>query len=152
MEEHPGDATAGSDRAAIRAVAQAYAAGVDARDAAGVAALFTPDGILATPVPSAPGGVHETMGRRQIEERLATLVRFPATVHDIANHTANVGRDSATAVTSCFAHHLEADGNGWTDRVMAIRYHDVLRRPEGQWLLVRRELELLWTEHRPVER
>lgn len=152
MEEHPGDATSSADRAAIRAVAEAYASGVDARDAAGVAALFAPDGILATPVPSAPGGKHETLGRRQIEERLATLVRFPATVHAIANHTAHLSGDGATAVTSCFAHHLEAAGGGWTDRVMAIRYHDILRCVDGHWLLVRRELELLWTEHRPVER
>lgn len=133
-------------------MAEAYAAGVDVRDAPGVANLFAADGILATPVPSAPGGVHETIGRRQIEERLATLVRFPHTVHDIANHRSQVEDDHATAMTSCFAHHLEADGEAWTDRVMAIRYHDVLRRTDDRWELVRRELQLLWTEHRLVER
>ena len=141
------------DRHAIRAVVEAYAARVDARDATGVAALFSGDGSLVVPDASEPGGVHEIVGRQAIAERLSRLDRHPATVHDIANHTAQVDGDLAMAVTMAFAHHLEADvEGGWTDRVLAIRYRDILRRHDGRWELARRDLQILWTEHRPAER
>ncbi|CAN5654081.1 hypothetical protein BH10ACT1_BH10ACT1_34240 [soil metagenome] len=142
------------DQREIRALVEAYAAGVDARRAGDVAALFAGDGVLVTqPAPGAQQ--RETLGPERIERALAGLERYPATVHDVANHSSIVDAVAglATAETSCFAHHLQQGDDGtWTDRVLAVRYRDHLRRtPEG-WRLARRQLDVLWTEHRTVTR
>lgn len=142
-----------ADHAALRALVEAYAAGVDARRYDEVAALFTAGGVLATS--STPGGVveRETVGRGAIARALHGLERYEATLHVVANHVAAVDRDRATGETGCLAHHLErADGGGCTDRVLAIRYHDTFERGAGVWAISRRELHLLWIERHPVER
>ena len=139
--------------AALRALVEAYAAGVDARRYDEVVALFTAHGVLATSV--APGGPveRETVGRDAIARALHGLDRYEATLHVVANHAASVGADRATGETACFAHHLERGADGsCTDRVLAIRYHDTFERTPAGWAIARRELHLLWIERRPVER
>ncbi|HWJ63601.1 MAG TPA: nuclear transport factor 2 family protein [Acidimicrobiales bacterium] len=139
------------DRDAIKAVVDAYAAGVDALDAAGVAALFAEAGVLAVPDPTGAERWIEIEGPAAIESRLEGLRRYRATIHDVANHRAEVQDATATAVTSCFAHHLEGEDGDVTDRTMAIRYYDWLERSDAGWRFVRRELHLLWTQRRAVE-
>lgn len=139
------------DRVRVREVVEAYAAGVDALDTSGVAALFAPDGSLALPDPDRPGAWLELTGPAAIEARLEGLRRYRSTVHVIANHRADVDGASATAVTSCFAHHLEGEVGAGVDRILAIRYRDRLVRAGAGWRFARRELHVLWTEHRPVE-
>lgn len=142
---------ASEDRDHIRAVVEAYASGVDALDASGVAELFAPDGVLALPDPDGSGSWSELTGPGAIEARLDRLSRYRCTVHVVANHRADVVGDSATAVTSCFAHHLEGEPGAGVDRILAIRYRDQLLRTDVGWRFARRELHVLWTEHRPVE-
>ena len=142
-----------TDEAALRALVEAYAAGVDARRYDAVAALFTAGGVLATS--STPGGAveRETVGRDAIARALHGLDRYEATLHVVANHVASVDGDRATGETGCLAHHLErADDGGCTDRVLAIRYHDSFERTAAGWAISRRELRLLWIERHPVER
>ena len=142
-----------ADAVAIRALVEAYAAGVDARGYHDVAALFTEAGVLATS--SAPGDAptRETVGRDAIARALHGLDRYEVTLHVVANHLARPRADHATAVTGCIAHHLEraADGS-CADRVLGIRYADLLERRAGVWAYARREVHLLWEERRPVER
>ncbi len=143
----------GTDEAALRALVEAYAAGVDARRYDEVAALFTARGVLATS--STPGGPveRETIGRDAIARALHGLDRYEATLHAVGNHVASVDGDRATGETGCLAHHLErADDGGCTDRALAIRYQDTFERTAAGWAIARRELHLLWIERHPVER
>lgn len=145
-----------ADRHAIRALVEAYAAGVDGRRPDDVAALFTADGRLVvhrdpSAGPADPGV--ERVGPDGIARALRGLDRYPATVHDVASHHATIDGDAARATTTCFAHHLEAGDDGaWTDRVLAIRYDDALVRDGDAWRIARRDLWTLWVERRPVDR
>ena len=142
-----------ADAVAIRALVEAYAAGVDARRYRDVAELFTEAGLLATS--SGPGepATRETVGRDAIARALHGLDRYEVTLHVVANHLARPRADHATAVTGCIAHHLEraADGS-CADRILGIRYADLLERRAGAWAFARREVQVLWEERRPVER
>ena len=141
------------DDAALRALVEAYAAGVDGRRYDEVAALFTDGGVLATSGTPGGGVEHETVGRDAIARALHGLDRYEATLHVVANHVASVDGDRATGETGCLAHHLErADDGACTDRVLAIRYDDSFERTAAGWAISRRELHLLWIERRPVER
>ena len=137
--------------AALRALVEAYAAGVDARRYEAVAALFSADGVLATNLPGGPA--RETVGRDAIARALHGLDRYEATLHVVGNHVGSVDGDRGTGETGCVAHHLEraADAGG-IDRVLAIRYFDSYERRAGEWAISRREVHVLWVERRPVER
>ncbi len=155
------------DRVALLALSLAYAAAADRRDGDGLAALFVPDGELV--VPDYPDDLrpvlvrsgHDAIGR--IPGRLA---HYAHTVHLVAGHRFTVDGDTATGEVDCVAHHVTSTpppepsvpidagrpAPGATDTVWFIRYGDRYRRSGEGWLIVRRELHLLWVEERPVAR
>jgi hypothetical protein len=122
-----------------------YALAVDQRDVEAWTGLFVPDVDL---------GRHGT-GREALRERIAPQLRwFYRSVHLICGHRIELGPDepegrptTAVGQVYCRAEHVVDDR--WI--VMAIRYDDVYRCVEGEWLFERRR-EQHWyaadlTEH-----
>lgn len=139
------------DRIAIGDLTTAYAMAVDERRYDDLAALFLPDGVIvhhrrdqpATELRTA-AGIAEAIQRSQ--------TKLIATNHFLGQqHVADVDGDTATSVTYCCAQHLSDEGGELWNRVMNIRYHDQLRRVDGQWRFVERRLEVDWTEHRRAD-
>lgn len=136
----------------IRQLVERYAGAVDRRDPAAAADLFAPDAefdMWLDPTTSDP-----TARRRGHEEILASiklLDRFVATQHVIASSVIDVAGDTASGLTQCTAHHIEATGEGSIDRVLYLTYVEQLVRVEGRWRFARRELRVRWTSVLPVE-
>ncbi|WP_238019292.1 nuclear transport factor 2 family protein [Dactylosporangium sp. AC04546] len=124
------------DSEAVRRLALEYARGCDRRDAAGVAALFTPDGRLAREPDL------DVRGRAAIAERIAALSRYRVTTHFVGNHLVDGDRGEVY----CMAYHL------YDDRVfvMSIRYQDRYAETDEGWRFAERVLIVDWTEDRPL--
>jgi hypothetical protein len=64
-------------------------------------------------------------------------------MHFIGNHIAEIHGESATGVTYCMAHHLQADRS---NLLMMVRYVDRYERGFGRWLIADRQVIVEWTE------
>jgi uncharacterized protein (TIGR02246 family) len=141
------------DRLALRQVVEAYARGADRRDGAGMAALFTEDGRLASyegdPATSAP--TIERRGREAIGKAMAGLNRYEVTTHLLGQQSLDIDGDRATGETYCLAHHISERDGRKENRVMSIRYHDAFVRLDGQWYIEERVLAVDWIETRLVD-
>lgn len=143
--------TAG-ERRELHELVERYAQAVDRGDSAGVAELFTEDGVLATWLsPKDASATNERVGRKAIADALDGLKRYAATHHTISSHTSLVEGLHATGETLCTAHHVEATGKGQLDRVLYIRYVDTFIRTSGPWLFSRREVHVQWSSTLPVD-
>lgn len=144
-----------TDRVEIRRVVDSYARCADRVDNEGAAALFTPDGILRIFERGTLEPVRERIGRDEISAAFKGLDRYEVTLHVVGTHLVEIDGDTATGETYCIAHHVRAvesggGPDGRADHVMHIRYLDEFSRfPEG-WRIARRELQVEFTEDRPV--
>jgi hypothetical protein len=144
-----------ADRLALRALVESYARGVDRRDLDGVAALFTPDGVLASHRgdPAVVPELSSRHGRAEIVAALQMLHRYEVTSHLLGQQTLwfdDADADHARGETYCLAHHLwERDGER-VNRVMSIRYQDRYAREGGEWRFAERRLAIDWQEDRPI--
>jgi uncharacterized protein (TIGR02246 family) len=135
----------------IRQVVEAYAAAADRADGDGIAALFTPEGVLAIWMDPTTESSRVRTGRAEIATAIRGLSAYRATQHSISSHVATVDGDSARGETRCVAHRIEsADGHAH-DRVLYIRYDDDYVHADEHWLIARRELHVQWTSIQPVE-
>jgi uncharacterized protein (TIGR02246 family) len=140
-----------ADRLALRQLVDDYARAVDQPDGDAAAALFTPDGLLRICERGTPEPVRERQGRAAIATAMSGLGRYDTTLHVVANHYAAIDGDTASGETYCLAHHVrDVEGQGPMDYVMAIRYLDAYRRTDEGWRIERRELQVEFTEDRPV--
>ena len=126
------------DREAIRALIASYGPLADSGDAAGVAALWTPDGVYAV------GGMGEARGR----DAIAALIEGPLHQGLMADGCAHVlgpvaiqlETDRATATGHSVVFRRAGDGfEAW--RVSANRW--ALVRTEAGWLVERRDNQVL---------
>jgi ketosteroid isomerase-like protein len=141
------------DRVALRELAEAYARAADRIDAAGLAALFTPEGVLRVGAPGASTAPPaERIGREQIEKAIGGLSRYLKTMHFVGNQylTVDASGDRATGETYCIAHHISGESGSQNDHVMIIRYQDQFVRTADGWQIAVRELVVDWTETRTV--
>jgi ketosteroid isomerase-like protein len=142
------------DHQAITDLIHAYCRGVDAVDAAGVAALFTADCV----VDYGPGLGEPTHGAAQLERRLAAgLPRFAATSHHVSNIeiTFDDSGRTASGVTYLYAWHRYPDDR--PDAELWARYHDRFVRDGDRWLISERILRVAGQQDfdvdwHPVER
>jgi uncharacterized protein (TIGR02246 family) len=140
-----------ADRLEIRALVDAYARAADHVDGEGAAALFAPDGVLRIFNRGQDDPVRERHGREEIATAFAGLARYDVTLHVVANHYVELDGDTGRGETYCLAHHVhDGDDGGKLDHVMAIRYLDRYRRLDEGWRLESRELQVEFTEDRPV--
>lgn len=133
------DSDDSQDRWAIADLLHGYADAVDARDWAGLAALFTP---AAEADYGELGGVQQ--GREAIVGHCAgALERFTATQHLIGNVRIGFNAPGSAATTCSFlAVHLRSDGA--PPFVVGGRYADeVVQAPDG-WRIARRQLRPIW--------
>lgn len=137
------------DRLDLTDLAHRYAAAVDDRDPARVAALFTEDGVLASPRPPRHlDPTDEAVGHDGIAQAMSRLAGLVLTQHAVVGtvHDAD-GPDSASGRVTCIAHHVLPDA---TSLVWHLTYRDRYRRtPEG-WRFARRDLHVDIVEQRPV--
>lgn len=77
--------------------------------------------------------------------------RFVATRHVVHNQSVTFDDDTAQGETYCTASHAFHSESGEAQvLVWEIRYQDQFKLIDGQWRISRRELQLDWTEVRPI--
>lgn len=126
------------DREELVALGHAYAFAADARDFAGFAALFTPDGVLIS-------SRYRYAGREAIAEGVSGLRRYDRTFHFVGQSRQWIEDGVTRGETYCIAHHFtETATEGTRDRVMYIHYRDEYARHEGAWRFAHRRLGVVW--------
>nr|WP_047166356.1 nuclear transport factor 2 family protein [Sphingomonas sp. Y57] len=131
------------DEQAIRRAATLYAMGADRRDPAIWTAIMAEEMVLVTP----RGRIE---GRTRVLAALPKLAAaFTATQHRVTNQCHAIDGDDAIGETYCVADHMREAADGSRSILSwAVRYQDRLRRIEGRWLFIHRELILDWEERR----
>ncbi|MDQ1705165.1 MAG: hypothetical protein QOF18_1531 [Frankiaceae bacterium] len=141
-----------AERRELHELVERYAQAVDRADGAGVAELFTDDGVLSTwmdPGRDQPTG--ERRGRAEIAAAVDGIAQYAATHHTISSHSSVVDGATASGETLCTAHHLVDEDGHRHDRVLYVRYVDAFARASGPWLFSRREMHVQWISILPVE-
>jgi ketosteroid isomerase-like protein len=139
------------DKWEIRQLVETYAAAADRADGAGLAALFTDDGVLEVwmdPTSQVPTGIRR--GHAEITTAVNGIASYLATHHTIASSVATISGDRAEGQTRCVGHHIEAPPDV-RDRVLYIRYDEQFARVDGRWRFTRREVHVQWVAIQPVE-
>lgn len=141
-----------ADHFQLARIAHEYAAGVDDRELARVAALFCADGVLVVPsLPLGSDDVVEHTGQAAIEEALGQVASFARTQHAIVGMThAADGCRAARGRLACIAHHVRARPDGAVADTWHVIYRDAYRLTDQGWRIARRQLDVQFTDHRPV--
>jgi hypothetical protein len=138
---------------ALRRLVDEYSRGVDTRDGARFANVFTADGVLAVYEP----GTEEPSLTYTGTEELASVVRlvdpWNTTMHLMANHVVDIDGDRAEGLVYGLTYHLKdrEDGKG-EDTLMVMHYRDRYVKAEGRWWIERRDVLRQWTEYHQAER
>ena len=131
----------------MRDLAHRYAAAVDDRDFAAVAALFAPDGALVTARPPKrldPVDAH--VGQEGVLQAMRLLDGVPRTFHALVGEV----YDGSTGRIACVAHHLVETDGVVVDHVWHLRYLDQYVDTADGWRFARREVHVDLVEQRPV--
>lgn len=140
-----------ADRLAISDLVHAYAQGVDRRDAAAVAELFTEDGIfVAYATPDAAEPTSRSQGRADIAKAIGMARHYRRTTHTIGNHLASVDGDRASGETRCVAYHVLGDEGAETLLVWHVRYLDAYVRHRDGWRIRERVLRVDLVTDQPL--
>ena|SRR5690348_6451689 len=132
----------------MRELAHRYAAAVDDRDFAAVAALFAADGVLAVPQPPKElDPVTEYVGPAGVLQAMAALSGIQKTFHAVVGEM----YDGTRGRIACTAHHFVERGGSITDHVWHVRYLDDYVETPGGWRFARREVHVDAVESRGVE-
>lgn len=128
-----------SDRLELLDLVHAYASGVDSRDYAAVAAVFTPDARIECAAFGGPDGGVEEM----LEWASSGITVFAASHHLTANHRFVINGDNASGVVMCFNpmqwNTMPGEPDGLC--VMGLYYHDEYQRHDGKWFIASRVMK-----------
>ncbi|MGE5696167.1 MAG: nuclear transport factor 2 family protein [Candidatus Sericytochromatia bacterium] len=141
------------DRLALSDLVHRYAAGVDDRRFADVAALFADDATLTTPDPPRtlePVVVHR--GRTEIERAIASVAQTDRTVHAIGGEIYSTATQYMRGRITCIAHHFTSSDGKATDIVWFLRYDDEYVCTDARWRFKSRALTIDAIERQPVPR
>jgi hypothetical protein len=61
-----------------------------------------------------------------------------------------VGKETATGVSYCLAHHVKVEGAGRSLMIASIRYLDRFVNKDGRWWFAQRKLMVDWIDQRPL--
>lgn len=131
-------------------LAVSYAQAVDRRDAAALAALFTPDARVYLPAGMTGRDAPATsIGAGEV---LSPLTRWVRTRHVVTQQQIVVAADGAGATGECYgeAHHIALKDGGARDLVLYLRYLDRYACKDGDWRFAARELVVDWSAELPV--
>jgi hypothetical protein len=128
-----------SDIYAIQQLCRVYALGIDTRDLDLVKSVFASDAEVAG-----------MQGSAKADEYLPRVYGgaavFSATQHNMTNQYVDLRGDEATCWSYAICYHIEEEGNGREDLIVAVQYRDECRRtPEG-WLIASRRAVPQWTK------
>ncbi|MFB8174590.1 nuclear transport factor 2 family protein [Streptomyces sp. NPDC055966] len=116
---------------------------LDLGEPAGVAGLFTEDGVWEWPP---PGDGRRVAGREALREYFGSRPADRLSRRFMSNVLVTVtGRDTATAVSYFATYRVDGYGGGMVPAgppVQVGTYEDSFRRVDGRWLLVHRVLRL----------
>jgi uncharacterized protein (TIGR02246 family) len=133
-----------ADRIDLRALVDAYAVAVDARDRERFVGLFLPDAVMAM-------GPRELEGHEGVVKAIDMLDKhYPRSMHFVGNHDVTLDGDHATGLVYCLAHHISTRDEGSRDRFVAVHYDDRYVRTDDGWRFARRDLTIIWEEERPA--
>lgn len=130
------------DRAAIHDVLVRYAQSVDRRDAALMAACFTPDA-------HADYGYFKGDPPTFIDAIITGVSRYASTMHFFGNQLIELAGDTASVETYAVAYMRRDEAGTMWDLVQGLRYLDDLARRGDEWRITRRVLKVEW-ERRDV--
>lgn len=142
-------------RCALSDLVHRYAAGVDDRDFAFLAQLFTAEAELTVPEPPAQlRPVHLHRGRDAIAVAVAAVAAVARTEHAIVGevYDAAVRPGGAVGRVACVAHHWDRRGDEVVDLVWHLRYDDEYELTEEGWRISRRGLTINAIETRRTRR
>ncbi|KQZ75578.1 nuclear transport factor 2 family protein [Nocardioides sp. Root151] len=134
-----------ADLVELRHLVHRYAGAVDDRDPAGVAGLFTDDGVLATARPPTHlDPVEEHVGQAGVRAAMEQVLGLRGTFHAACGEvfTAGTDADTATGRIACEAHHYTDSPDGPRDLVWTVTYRDHYRRTPAGWRFSRREVHV----------
>ncbi len=127
------------DRLAIEDLFHSYAASVDRRDFAGVAACFAPD-------VCGPFGGEERRNRGELVEFISGVAFFHTTMHMLGNTLVEVNGDTAQLDTDAMIKHRATleDGADYQLNMSGTRYGERLERRGGNWCITERQVPPVW--------
>jgi ketosteroid isomerase-like protein len=130
-----------SDRLAVSALLDDYAFGIDTKDWALVASVFTPDAVLDYTAFGGPNGPADEI-LSWIRDSVNT---FPMTQHHITNRRITIDGDGASCSAELFAPMGIAAAEGKMNVLFTGgRYVDTFRRTSDGWKISARVCENAW--------
>jgi 3-phenylpropionate/cinnamic acid dioxygenase small subunit len=118
-----------------------YASTVDAKDWSMLRTLFVEDATAKY------GDYPELVGVDAILDFITTASEPREWLHHLLSvYHVDVDRDEAAALTYHTSHQIEPGGT--VVGLIVARYRDRLRRVDGEWKIVRKEMEIGWREKR----
>lgn len=144
-----------NDRAALSDLVHRYAAGVDDRQFASVASLFTMDAELMVPEPPAAlTPIHSHRGQQAVAAAIVAVAAVARTEHAIVGEVYDQGSRPGTARgrIACVAHHWTQRADEVLDAVWHLRYDDEYESTAAGWRIARRSLTVNAIETRPIRR
>jgi hypothetical protein len=128
-----------ADIYAIQQLCRVYALGIDSRDLDLSLSVFAPDAQVA----GMQGGAAVGEYLPKIYDGAAA---FSATQHNMTNQYVDLRGDEATLWSYAICYHIEEDGNGREDLVVAVQYRDECRRTADGWVIASRRAVPQWTK------
>ena len=140
------------DRIALRELVDRYAIAIDRRDHPALVALFVPGGGVDVHVAGREEPVASLRGDEALRRLIDGVAVYEDTLHHIGTFVADVDGDTATAVTTCVAHHLHRTADGAEAERLYVVYDDAFRRMPDGWRFTVRRAGRRWTETAPAGR
>lgn len=133
------------DKAALKALVDAFSNLADQKDLATQALLFTEDAVVDTYF---EGQLFASLkGRKEIEDTFSGfMANFETSYHINGQHTAELDGDRATAVHYCLVVLVNTVDGKKTRHTNGVYYNDEYVRQGSQWLISKRTSYFTWRD------
>ena len=140
-----------SNKKQIRTIIDLYANYADTKETDKQVALFADDFTLEIYYDSTSETPTQTVeGKENLKQLItASLSPFPKTMHFNGQSLITmVNENEAEGIVYCRAYHYSKDGDTEKLMIAPIRYEDIYKKVDGQWLFAKRKLKVQWVENR----
>ena len=137
------------DKAALKALVDAFSNLADQKDNATQALLFTEDAVVDTYV---EGQLFASLkGRKEIEDTFTGfMATFETSYHINGQHTAELDGNRATAVHYCLVVLISTVDGKRTRSTNGVRYKDEYVRQGDRWLISKRTSHFTWRDQQAI--